>query len=428
MAHMARLRIATFLSAPIMLAACSATPAHVTPARSVNHVDSARSGSAGTNPSQGSKVNMADGPDTVLTLSVAGAPAASLKAAPISAEIGTVHTDGQITSVNLISAGGASLDGWMRSDGSSWVPAAPLKYDESYIARGTAQDGAGRAISQTLTFHTMVTAPKTAAISTRTNLTGGATYGVGMPIVVDFSESIPQADRAAVEKRLFVASSPIQLGAWRWFTGKEVMYRPRSYWKPGTHVSVRLGLAGVSVGGRTFARDVVENFSIGRDLEITVTNNSHMLTVASAGAVLHRYPISMGKPSTPSWSGNFVIMERDYYVVFDTLDKPGGYRIPVNYAERITWSGTFIHSAPWSVYAQGSRNVSHGCVNVAPTSAKWIYENSKIGDPVNISGTPVHARDGNGWTVWDVTWSDYLGGSALPAPTLDVPDNVTPSV
>jgi hypothetical protein len=121
-------------------------------------------------------------------------------------------------------------------------------------------------------------------------------------------------------------------------------------------------------------------------------------------------------------------MERDYYVVFDTLDEPGGYRIPVNYAERITWSGMFIHSAPWSVWAQGSRNVSHGCVNVAPRNAAWIYRNSIVGDPVGISGTPIHARQGNGWTVWDMSWDEYVRGSALPAPQIKIPSLPTPTI
>src|SRR5262249_37705322 len=125
--------------------------------------------------------------------------------------------------------------------------------------------------------------------------------------------------------------------------------------------------------------------------------------------------ISMGRASKPSWSGHFVIIEKDYYTVFDTLGIPGyNYRIPVHYAERLTWSGTFIHSAPWSVYAQGHFNVSHGCVNVAPTNAKWIYNNALVGGPVSISGTPVHAQQGNGWTVWDMDWADYVKGSALP--------------
>ena len=42
-----------------------------------------------------------------------------------------------------------------------------------------------------------------------------------------------------------------------------------------------------------------------------------------------------------------------------------GYRTKIDYAQRITWSGQFIHAAPWSEGVQGSANVSHGCVNVS---------------------------------------------------------------
>ena len=45
---------------------------------------------------------------------------------------------------------------------------------------------------------------------------------------------------------------------------------------------------------------------------------------------------------------------------------PGYYRITAQWAMRLTWSGEFLHSAPWSVGSQGSANVSHGCTNLQP--------------------------------------------------------------
>jgi Uncharacterized protein conserved in bacteria len=174
-------------------------------------------------------------------------------------------------------------------------------------------------------------------------------------------------------------------------------------------------------------KDRVATVTIGRDLEMSVTNKNHMLTVTSDGKVIKRYPISMGKASKPSWSGQFVIMDRLPATVFDTLDEgPGGYRVAVKYAERLTWSGTFLHSAPWSVYAQGHTNVSHGCVNIGPSNAKWIYQNSLVGDPVSISGTPRHVAEGNGWTAWDLSWPDFIKGSAVPV-TVSVPNTYVPS-
>ena len=269
--------------------------------------------------------------------------------------------------------------------------------------------------------------PATKPISTSFNLTGGGTYGVAMPIVIDFGASIPRASRQVVQSRLFVTSSPAQVGAWRWISDREVVYRSQSYWKTGTTLAVRAALGGLPIGGRVLDKDRAATVTIGRDLEMSVTNKNHMMTVTSNGKVIKRYPISMGKASTPSWSGQFVIMDRLPATVFDTLDEgPGGYRVAVKYAERLTWSGTFLHSAPWSVYAQGQTNVSHGCVNIGPSNAKWIYQNSMVGDPVSISGTPRHVAEGNGWTAWDLSWADFIKGSAVPV-TVSVPSTYVPA-
>jgi lipoprotein-anchoring transpeptidase ErfK/SrfK len=396
------------VSAMAVMAGCSGTKSAPTAARAGEQV-AANAVDAGVLP------------DLVLK------PIANAARLPISTEIGTQVTNGTVSSVTLVSAAGRAVAGAMRPDGSSWVPATPLRYGESYTATVTATGPGGRTQTSTTSFTTMP-APTTRPITTSVNVSDGGTYGVGMPIVIDFGASIPATDRAAIQARLFVSSMPAQLGAWRWYSDREVMYRPQSYWKPGTTLAVRAALAGVPVGQRVLGKDTTVTAKIGRDMEFKVTNADHALTVTSNGKVLHQYPISMGKPSTPSWSGHFVIMERDYYTVFDTLDEgPGGYRIPVNFAERLTWSGTFIHSAPWSVYAQGSFNVSHGCVNVGPTNAKWIFQNSLIGDPVSISGTPVHVAAGNGWTVWDMSWQNYIKDSPLP-PALTVPAALVPPV
>ena len=73
----------------------------------------------------------------------------------------------------------------------------------------------------------------------------------------------------------------------------------------------------------------------------------------------------------------------------------GKYGISMDFevkdAVRIDNSGVFVHSAPWSIEAQGNSNVSHGCVNLSPENAKWFFDNFGSGDPVVIKGT------GGGW-------------------------------
>jgi hypothetical protein len=72
-------------------------------------------------------------------------------------------------------------------------------------------------------------------------------------------------------------------------------------------------------------------------------------------------------------------------------------------------------------------NVSHGCVNIGPSNARWLYQNSLVGDPVRISGTSRHVAPGNGWTAWDMSWTDYIKNSAVPI-TVSVPNTYTPSL
>jgi hypothetical protein len=82
----------------------------------------------------------------------------------------------------------------------------------------------------------------------------------------------------------------------------------------------------------------------------------------------------------------------------------------------LTWGGEFIHAAPWSVADQGVRNISHGCVNLSMDNAAWLFDRARIGDPVVVKGTERQLEHGNGWTAWDLTWEQFVQGSALPVP------------
>ena len=65
-----------------------------------------------------------------------------------------------------------------------------------------------------------------------------------------------------------------------------------------------------------------------------------------------------------------------------------GYNIKdVEYAMRLTYSGEFLHAAPWSVASQGHSNVSHGCTGMSTANAGWLYHHSQIGDVVEYTGS-----------------------------------------
>jgi lipoprotein-anchoring transpeptidase ErfK/SrfK len=261
--------------------------------------------------------------------------------------------------------------------------------------------------------------PRGEPVDTGLYLQNGATYGMAMPVVVEFGAEIPESARASVERRMFVTTTPPQPGAWGWFSGRQALYRGQNYWQPGTKLSVRIALGGHPMGNKRFGdmdRSATATIADTRT-RVEVDNATKHMSVYQNDRLLRSVPVSLGKPSTPSSSGTMVIMEKHVDFVFDTRGDPmGGYVVPVKYAQRLTWGGEFIHAAPWSVYDQGRRNVSHGCVNLSMDNAAWVFSVTRVGDPVVVRGTEVGLDPGNGWTGWNLSWEDFLKRSSLPHP------------
>ncbi|MCW3843943.1 Ig-like domain-containing protein [Micromonospora yasonensis] len=351
---------------------------------------------------------------------LAVSPADGAQRRPVSTEISAkIPGGGTVTKVVLTAANGNAVEGRLRRDGSSWVPSAPLKYGTRYTATVTATGTDGRTHEGTSIFTTMAK-PKS-MIGSGLYLFSDRTYGVAMPVVAEFSPGIPEKDRAAVQKRMFVQTDPPQPGAWHWLAnGTQAYYRGPAYWKPGTTLTVRLALAGVPLSnGRYGNVDRSATARIGRAFEMKVDNATKKMTVYENGALVRTMPVSLGKKSTPSSSGTMVVMEKKESTVFDTRDEPdpaNQYVTEIDFAQRLTWGGEYIHAAPWSVAAQGHRNVSHGCVNVSTANAKWLFAQTLIGDPITVRGTERKLVPGNGWTAWSMSWSQFVAGSALPVP------------
>lgn len=389
------------------LAACGdddAKPAFADPATTASSTPGA-SGAPVTE-----STSTAGGPVT-LTIT----PATDKKNVPVSAEIGLKVSGGEVTSVTLTDAKGKAVAGELREDGSAWVPAKPLKTKQTYAAKVVATGSDGQTTTANTTFTTMGAPAR--ETGTGLYLFDGNTYGVAMPVVVEFNPGIKKADRAAVQKRMFVETSPSQPGTWSWTSsGTQAYYRAPDYWQTGTEMTVRIAVGGLPTGGgRHGDQDRSAKVKIGRKFEMKVDNASKKMTVLQGDKVVKTIPVSLGKKSTPSSSGHMVVMEKKAATVFDTTDTDGadGYRTDIEYAQRLTWSGQYIHSAPWSTGAQGRTNVSHGCVNVSPSNARWLFGKTLIGDPVTVKGTGDELDYGNGWTPWDVSWEKFKEGSAL---------------
>ena len=85
----------------------------------------------------------------------------------------------------------------------------------------------------------------------------------------------------------------------------------------------------------------------------------------------------------------------------------------VQYALRVTYSGEFLHAAPWSIGSQGSANVSHGCVGMSLADAQWLYDRTSRGDVVEVTGSNRSMTLENGYGDWNLSPADWKSGSAV---------------
>jgi lipoprotein-anchoring transpeptidase ErfK/SrfK len=322
--------------------------------------------------------------------------------------------------VTLTDAAGQNVPGAMHPDGGGWLPNKALLYGQSYTATvtGTADDG--RAVTATSRFTTMNKPDK--LVSFVSFLPDDAVVGVGMPLILRLSRALDKEQRAIAQRRLLVHTVPVQEGTWTWYSDTELHWRPRDFWKPGTKISVEIRVGGLPLGDGWYGKqDSTLRCGIGPSLIMTIDDaaSPKVMKVAKDGAVIKTIPVSLGRPSMPSSSGTTVVIEKLTKTVFDTMDDPNPanrYRTKIEYAQRLTWGGEFIHAAPWSVQDQGKRNVSHGCVNMSTKDARWLFQNTLMGSPLTIKGTERKLRSGNGWTDWDKPWDEYVKGSAIPYP------------
>jgi lipoprotein-anchoring transpeptidase ErfK/SrfK len=203
----------------------------------------------------------------------------------------------------------------------------------------------------------------------------GAVVGVAHPVVVTFTA--PVTDRPAVERTIRISSPSNAAGHFEWPENNVVQWVPNHYWPAHTHVSV--GIQALTTG-----------FDTGDQFLGVASISGHTFTASRDGEVLRTMPASMGKPSRPTPIGNFNAMSKERTVVMDSrtigipLSSPEGYKITAQYAVRVTSSGVYVHSAPWSVDSQGHANVSHGCINLSPDNAAWYFNNVNIGDPIEV--------------------------------------------
>jgi lipoprotein-anchoring transpeptidase ErfK/SrfK len=326
--------------------------------------------------------------------------------------------DGRLSSVDVTTPEGKHVAGARERDGSGWHSTEVLGYESTYEVTAAAVGKDGKTTSQHKTIHTL--APKSQVYPSLIPVPKpGDVVGVGQPIVVRFDHDIK--DRSAAEKGLEVTATPGQQGSWSWMSGREVHYRPRDYWKPGTKVSVKINLYGVDLGGGAYGQtDRTLDFTVHDSWVAKADGNTEQMQIFHNDQFVRSMPISMGKDITPTHLGAHVISDKQQKYTMDSCTygvcpgDPKYYRSDELFAERISNDGEFVHENPASVAQQGSANVSHGCINLDHANAQWFFENFGLGDVVEIAnsgGQQLPAWDTYG--DWSVPWEKWQSGSAL---------------
>ncbi|WP_286179181.1 Ig-like domain-containing protein [Arthrobacter sp. ISL-95] len=308
--------------------------------------------------------------------------------------------------------GGAPVQGQTSPDGSTWTTLEVLKFKTQYSFAFTVVDTAGKETKKTQTFTTVSAAYEAdASIYPR----HGTTAGSGQPIEINFSE--PVVDKVAMEKRVAITVSSGQPVAWHWYSDKKVRIRPEAFWVSGTTVTVDMKLLGVDFGNKMIGNaDIVSTFTTGPQRVAVVDDTTKTMNVYSDGQLVHTAPVSLGGEDWLSPTGYAVILEQERKSNFNAGSiglKPGdkGYYAPmvVDYANRLTWSGVYVHQALESAWgAIGRVNVSHGCVGLLPADAEWFFNNMKTGDVVQILNTGAPAVEPlEGFGDWNIPWASY---------------------
>ncbi len=323
-------------------------------------------------------------------------------------------TGGEIRSVSVRDSKEKELTGTLSAG--VWTPNPRFLPNETYTATAVAINPDGKQVKATAKYRTP------GGVQAGYNiLYHDTTVGVGMPVVIQFVSSVATKEmRAAIERNVTITTLPETEGAWGWLDNRQLMWRPKEFWKPGTKVSVRANLAGLQTGPNKWATyNYTSDFTIGPSHIAKVDIPGHTMTFTENGKVVRTLPVTNGKNGFTTRSGTKVIIEKIRRKVMDSRsinianDSPEGYRLNVQYAMRTTWTGEFVHAAPWSTGHHGRRNVSHGCTGLSTSRAAWAYNFSRVGDVIIYSGSGRQMLPGEGIGVWQLSWSEWQKLTAL---------------
>ncbi|MGX7679487.1 L,D-transpeptidase [Jatrophihabitans sp. DSM 45814] len=245
----------------------------------------------------------------------------------------------------------------------------------------------------------------------------GGTYGVGMPIIAWFDRAPTNAKAFAAATTVTVNGRPIS-GSWYFEStahagsAMEAHYRPSTYWPAHAKIQMNLPVNGLTAGpGLSFDDSLTLSISTGAANILTVDANTLQMTVKTDNRLYGTFAVSLGASNTPTARGTKVIMEKGADI---SMRGPGYYDPHVQWTQRLTYGGEYLHSAPWNVANLGVRSTSNGCTNLSPAVAKQLFNFLEIGDVVSYPNANGPAMQlGQGYGDWNVPWTTWLTGGAL---------------
>ncbi len=166
------------------------------------------------------------------------------------------------------------------------------------------------------------------------------------------------------------------------------------------------------------------SFSTGDKMLALTDAGSDYMTVYRNDKELKKMPVTTGKPGFSTRNGIKVVLEQAQTVFMNSstvgiaAGSSNAYAMNVYWDTRVTWSGEYVHAAPWSEGSQGVSNVSHGCTGMSTADAEWFYNTFRKGDLVQVINSKGHEMEpfGNGFGDWNLSWSAWQKGSALGKP------------
>jgi lipoprotein-anchoring transpeptidase ErfK/SrfK len=364
-------------------------------------------------------------------------PSAAPISLTVSPKAGTAHvppTDpvsvtvegGKLTSVTVVS-GSKSISGAVQSDGVTWRSTGTLAYGKTYKVTASILDSTGAQVEKTSTFATLKPS-HVAGVTFQANalnvLKTGGTYGMGQPVIVAFGHAVK--DKAAAEKAIAVETTPDVEGKFHWISSSIVHWRPAKYWQKGTTIKVSVNAFGVHLGNGVYgAANAKTHFTIGRSLLAVCDNTTHRTKVYIDGKMVRDIASSTGRGGYTKgahgeqihfWTqaGPHVVLSKEKTHTMSSASygltdpKNPYYYAPevVQLCTRITYSGEFLHAAPWN-HSLGRANISHGCINLSTADAQWVYDNFIVGDVVDVKHSPKPLPISDGLGDWTVAYDKY---------------------